>query len=163
MWKQGLLYWPAGFCLVRKSFTPQNNFTSCIDRSFMYPYWTCISLNTSFFLTQVSPLRFPSPVWLLLCLNFLWKSLWALSYAVCFHVVSQLDPSLEAKVNLQKQSVILEEEYEVSRGRLSTQLMTGWSGGVAKGTLAVLMSNLHFERDIFERKSWVFSQEAQKA
>lgn len=51
-------------------------------------------------------------------------------------------------MNLQKQSVILEEEYEVSRGRLSTQLKTGGSGGVAKGTLAVLMLNLHFEIDL---------------
>lgn len=33
-----------------------------------------------------------------------------------FAFVSQLDPSLEAKVNAQKQSVMLEEEYEVSRG-----------------------------------------------
>lgn len=30
----------------------------------------------------------------------------------------QLDPSLEAKVNAQKQSVMLEEEYEVSTGRI---------------------------------------------
>lgn len=32
-------------------------------------------------------------------------------------VVLQLDPSLEAKVNPQKQAVILEEEYEVRRAR----------------------------------------------
>lgn len=29
------------------------------------------------------------------------------------HSLTQLDPSLEAKVNVQKQSAILEEEYEV--------------------------------------------------
>lgn len=33
-----------------------------------------------------------------------------------FHAASQLDPSLEAKVNAQKQSVMLEGEYEVSGG-----------------------------------------------
>lgn len=30
-------------------------------------------------------------------------------------ILFQLDPSLEAKVNVQRQSVILEEEYEVRR------------------------------------------------
>lgn len=40
------------------------------------------------------------------------------AYKALFHdfsSVAQLDPSLEAKVNLEKQSVMLEEEYEVRR------------------------------------------------
>lgn len=39
---------------------------------------------------------------------------------ISLSVLPQLDPSLEAKVNVQKQGAILEEEYEVSRDRLST-------------------------------------------
>lgn len=42
-------------------------------------------------------------------------------WVTVFAFASQLDPSLEAKVNVQKQSVMLEEEYEVSRGGPSNQ------------------------------------------
>lgn len=38
--------------------------------------------------------------------------------------VSQLDPSLEARVNIEKQPVMLEEEYKVSRGGPSNQRMS---------------------------------------
>jgi len=42
--------------------------------------------------------------------------------------LSQLDPSLEAKVNVEKQSVILEEQYEVSRQRRRSLVPAGkWS------------------------------------
>lgn len=62
-------------------------------------------------------------------------------------VLSQLDPSLEAKVNVQRQSVILEEEFEVSGDRLSTLRRDGRWRKLTGVQQAVLVNNMCFKRE----------------